>query len=511
MLAGPAVGETYTLQEDSILVGRGSQCQLQIASPHVSRQQCEMSWQGDQLVLENLGTVNHTYLNDRPIERVYVQDGDLITFCDIALRVRLPRAQAPGPDPEATVAYPGSSMSSQAGAPLPPPQGEATVVKQQQGGRGQDTHPPGPLGGPPPPPGPPPGIPPGGLGTGAFGTMSGQHPAHIAPPGQSQRAGMPPGMPPGPPSQAGMPAAGHPSQMGMPPGMPGGPPSMPSQAGMPPQGHHSQMGMPPGMPGAPPGMPSQAGMPGMPSQAGMPGMPSQAGMPGMPSQPGMSRPGQSGSGVMSAKRRPKKRKGGKKKGKGAPPNLTLIRNVVLIGAAVVVLLSFAYALTGDEKKPAPKPQASAEAAPEPEPLPPRNDRTDQEIIAEAQRLFGIGTTYLREYQIADENLWTSVDYMKQAKNQLRLVPAANWPAFAAELDRKIAEAEGLLDQEFRRIKLSYVREKSAGNYDRAYEEMERLQRIFPDKEDERFQFGRKQKKVLDRLMRGKKGGGVFGG
>lgn len=503
MLAGPAVGETYTLQEDSILVGRGSQCQLQVASPHVSRQQCEMSWQGDQLVLENLGTVNHTYLNDRPIERVYVQDGDLITFCDIALRVRLPRAQAKGPDPEATVAFPQGQMNSQAGAPLPPPQGEATVVKQHNHGSvGQDTHPPGPLGGPPPPPpGPPPGIPPGGLGTGAFGHMSGQHPAHV--PGQSQ-AGMPPGMPPaGPPSQTGMPTAGPPSQLGMPPGMPGGPPSMPSQPGYPPQGHASQVGMPPGMPGAPPGMPSQAGMPGMPGPAGMA---SQAGMP----RPGASSGGASG--VMSAKRRPKKKKG-KKKGKGGtPPNLPLIRNAVLIGAGVVVLLSFAYALTGDGDKPAPKPQASAEtAAPEPEPLPPRNDRTDQEIIAEAQRLFGIGSTYLREYQIADENLWTSVDYMKQAKNQLRLVPAENWPAFAAELDRKIAEAEGLLDQEFRRIKLSYVREKSAGNYDRAYEEMDRLQRIFPDKEDERFQFGRKQKKVLDRLMRGKKGGGVFGG
>jgi hypothetical protein len=90
------------------------------------------------------------------------------------------------------------------------------------------------------------------------------------------------------------------------------------------------------------------------------------------------------------------------------------------------------------------------------------------------------------------------------------VPPESWPAFAGEMDRKLAEAEGLLDAEFRRIKLSYVREKSAGNYDRALAEMERLQRIFPDKDDARHQFARKQKTVLNRLMSGKKDSGVFG-
>ncbi|MCO4768759.1 MAG: FHA domain-containing protein [Deltaproteobacteria bacterium] len=470
ILAGPDVGETYSLREDTILVGRGSQCQLQVSSPHVSRQQCEMSWQGDQLVLENLGTVNHTYLNDRPIERVYVQDGDLITFCDIALRVRIPREGAAKQDPEATVAFAGSSMDSRAGAPLPKPGAEATVVKQGPTHGGQDTHPPGPLGGLPP--GPPPGPPPGGIGTGTYGHLSGQHPAHL-------------GAPPPPPR--GGPPQGPPSQFGLPPGVP--PQGPPSQMGMPPNMGRSSMGMPPA-----PGMPSSAGMPGTPGRAPGPGAPG---------------PRRSSSGVITAKKRKKKGRG-KGKGKKAPPNLPLIRNVVLVGAAVVILLSFAYALTQPSTAPVAPGPGTTTPTPEEIILPPRNDRTDQEIIAEAQRLFGIGSTYLREYQIADENLWTSVEFMKRSKGQLGLVPPENWPAFASEMDRKIAEAEGLLDQEFRRLKLAYVREKSAGNYDRALEEMERLQRIFPDKEDERYQFGRKQKKVLDKLMRGKKGGSVFG-
>jgi len=479
MLAGHDVGETYTLREDSILVGRGSQCQLQVNSPHVSRQQCEMSWQGDQLVLENLGTVNHTYLNDRPIERVYVQDGDLITFCDIALRVRIPREGAKAVDPERTVAFAPEPMDSRAGAPLPQPGADATVIKKGPPVT-QDTHPPGPLtGGPPagPPPSPPaglpPGPPPGGLGTGTYGHMSGQHPAHLGgpPPGPPSGFGLPPGMPPqGPPSQ-GPPSQGPPPGFGLPPGMP-------------PQGPPAGFGMPQAPPRPAGGMPS-------------------------PPSPGPRRASGAGSVITASKKKGRSRaKKTKGKAKG-PANLPLIRNVVLVGSAVIVLLAFAYALTKPEANDT-KTIATPTAAPPPV-LPPRNDRTDQEIAQEAQRLFGIGSTYLREYQIADENLWTAVDFMRRSKGQLALVPPESWPAVAADLDTKIAEAEGLLDQEFRRIKLSYVREKSAGNLDRALEEMERLLRIFPDRDDERHQFARKQKKVLNRMMSGKKGGSVFGG
>ena len=104
ILAGPGTGERVEVLSERTLIGRGSQCDLRLASPHVSRQQCELIRQGDQLILENLGSVNVTYLNDRPIDRVYIQDGDLITFCDIALRVSLGASQVRN-DPDQTVAY----------------------------------------------------------------------------------------------------------------------------------------------------------------------------------------------------------------------------------------------------------------------------------------------------------------------------------------------------------------------------------------------------------------------
>ena len=508
VLAGPSVGETYEHREETILVGRGSNCQLQVSSPHVSRQQCELSWQGDQLVLENLGTVNVTYLNDRPIERVYVQDGDLITFCDVALRVRIPRAGAQKQDPDRTVAFPKDQVAAAgAGHPLPQPGSDATVVRSQP--PNQDTHPPGPLGGPPPP-GPPPNRPPppgqpvpGALGTGMYGTLSGQHAAHQRPPGPPPGAPPPRSAPPPPPPPGMLGTQKFPAGLHLqPPGaaqIGQGPP-----AGMPPQ----RPGPPPGMPGSPPGMPGPP--PGMPPQA-------RPGMPGAhPGHPGahQGRPGgpPQHPGAQSVNQARKKRK---RKGKQGP-NLPLIRNVVLVAAAIIVLLAFAKALTDNSGSSSTKKEPPTASAP-PEPTPavvvkdPSDPRTDEEIVREAQKLYGTGSTYLREYRIADENLWTAKEYMERARDELAIVPSEKWPPFAGEIEQKLAETEGLLDQEFRRLKLAYVREKSAGNYSRALEELERMQRIFPNRDDERHQFSRKQKKVLNKLMSGGGGGGIFGG
>ena len=504
VLAGPSVGETYEHREESILVGRGSNCQLQVTSPHVSRQQCELIWQGDQLVLENLGTVNVTYLNDRPIERVYVQDGDLITFCDVALRVRIPRAAGQvTADPDRTVAFDKGKLPSSAppGHPVPTPGSDSTVIRSSP--PGQDTHPPGPLGGLPPGPPPPVHGAPGGLGTGTYGHSSGQHPAH-------ERPGAPPPrsapLPPPPPSnmvgtqkfQAGLHLQGLPGQ----PPAPAPPIAAPAQLG-------SQTRMPP-LP--PQGMPAGRRPGGMGPAPGMPGPPQ--GMPGgAPGQP-HGHPRSSGgppvrAGAQSVDRPKKKRK---RKGKSAA-NLPLIRNVVLAAAAIIVLLAFAYALTqpggGGGTEP-PTEMVEVETPPTIPVKPADDPRTDEEIIREGQKLFGTGSTYLREYRIADENLWTAKEYMERAQTELYYVPSEKWPPFAPEIEQKLAETEGLLDQEFRRLKLAYVREKSAGNYERAMEELERLQRVFPSKDDQRHLFARKQKKALNKLMSGGGSTSYFG-
>ena len=480
VLAGPNVGEAYDFDVDQILVGRGSQCGLQLASPHVSRQQCELSRQGDQLILENLGSVNGTYLNDRPIDRVYVQDGDLITFCDVALRVRLPRAGVVEADPDRTVAYatgqapPGSEQPSAPPAPPPPqfapappppppqpqyapppPMSDATHVAPGPAGMSAPTPMPGPL-----PGGPVGGLPYGGpAGAGGYGT--------------GQFALYPPGPPPGQ-----TPSADPPMQHRPPPGMP----------------------MPPGVPQPPGGMAGQGTMP-YPQAAFQP-------PPNMKPQ-GMPLPGQPGAGpaqppgVLSARRRKKP------KGK-APPNIQLIRNVVVALASVMVLLSIVSVVISRTK-----PKVVPVATPTPEvvddpyeglPKVGRGDRLDSEVLSAAEKAWGTGRTYLREYQIADENLWMSITFYKRCKAELLLLDASLWPSWTRELDTKIGEAEGLLDQEYRHVKLNFVKFYQSGDYEQADRAIERAIRMIPDREDERHQYMRNQQKRIRNLKSGGKKG-----
>ncbi len=515
ILAGPNVGETYDFDRDQILVGRGSQCQLQLASPHVSRQQCELTRQGDQLVLENLGSVNVTYLNDRPIDRVYVQDGDLITFCDVALRIRLPRpGQDAMADPDRTVAY-SPNQPAPGGQPTPhrppqppqPPPPQAPPVRPQPPPQppppqppppqprhtsqphapppqrpmgGEPTAPPGPLPAgptrPPQPPPPPPQAPAGvGMGTGLQPAMGGQAapPSNLAPTmppgGSGQHVAMPPGPPPG------MPPGAMPGRPGVPPGRP--------------------PGMPPGMPGQmPPGMPGQA-PPGMPGRA--PG-----GHPGMPSQ-----------GVISARR--KRKKGGGKGGGGGggsqPLNIQLIRNVVVGLAAVMVLLMITSAIinrspstNGGVKTPVPTVPPGGTPTPAPDGDAARRDRTDEEIIRDAESAFQTATTYLRQHRIADENLSISIENFRQARAELGLVDMARWPAWTADIDPKTAEAEGLLDQKFKEAKLAYVRSYQSADYERALQELERILRLVPDKNDSRNDYARTRIRTIREIMSGGK-------
>ena len=458
ILAGPNVGENREFDEDQILIGRGSQCQLQLSSPHVSRQQCELRRQDGQVVLENLGTVNITYLNDRPIERVYVSDGDLITFCDVAMRVRVLQPQAQRPPEEATVAFADSPAGPEAplhhqGEPTPivgpRPPAPADPMRgpepdlpstQQWGGR-----PASPQTAPPMPP--PPAMP-GPMPT--DGRMSCNMGAVGRAPGPM------PGLVPG----------------ALPPGMPGN------------QGGHAH-----GMPTAPP-----QGMP-----AGLP--------PGAPSTGG-SGASVRGNGVQSA------RKGGPRK--KAAGNIQMVRNIVLAVSGVLLLFCFAFVLftpkksgkkmphkgTASQQAQSPADAAADAAAEEDLPHADRRDRTDEEIISEAERLFGIGSTYLREFQIADENLWTSMEYMRRAKAEINLVPKANWPDFASEIDVQIARANKLLDKEYSNAKLNYVRERQSGHYERGMAEMDRIIRMTPDRNNEKHKYARKQQKVLRSLMAG---------
>ena len=62
----------------SILIGRADECDVQLSDRWVSRRHCEISVDGDQVWICDLGSMHGTYVNDQPVVRRLLRAGDTI-------------------------------------------------------------------------------------------------------------------------------------------------------------------------------------------------------------------------------------------------------------------------------------------------------------------------------------------------------------------------------------------------------------------------------------------------
>lgn len=69
-----------------VLVGRGAQAQLSIPHRLVSRRHCELRWRDYQLVVQDLGSLNGTYVGDQRVTEAVVESGALLTVGSITFR-----------------------------------------------------------------------------------------------------------------------------------------------------------------------------------------------------------------------------------------------------------------------------------------------------------------------------------------------------------------------------------------------------------------------------------------
>ena len=77
---GVEAGSTYELQTPVTLLGRGTDCDLRMVDPGVSRHHAELRVEDGQVVLVDLGSTNGTLVNGQPMRRVVLTDGTNVTL-----------------------------------------------------------------------------------------------------------------------------------------------------------------------------------------------------------------------------------------------------------------------------------------------------------------------------------------------------------------------------------------------------------------------------------------------
>jgi hypothetical protein len=75
-LGGGRAGETYPLDRERLTIGRSPDCDIFLDDVTVSRKHAQLVRQGDGYGIEDLGSLNGTYVNRRRVEAKRLEDGD---------------------------------------------------------------------------------------------------------------------------------------------------------------------------------------------------------------------------------------------------------------------------------------------------------------------------------------------------------------------------------------------------------------------------------------------------
>ncbi len=78
VLHGTQMGASFALEGQRLVIGRGSDCEIQVEDENVSRRHAEITAVGDQHRIRDLDSTNGTYVNSRRVVEAELEDGDLL-------------------------------------------------------------------------------------------------------------------------------------------------------------------------------------------------------------------------------------------------------------------------------------------------------------------------------------------------------------------------------------------------------------------------------------------------
>lgn len=130
--------QTFQLRSEETIIGRQRGCDLRIPSALVSRRHCRLSFRGECLTVEDLASVNGSFLNGIAIEgQQVIRPGDLLEIGPVAFRVeyRLPTRAVQQKEPPVPSGAPYASEvirlveEEPASTPALDPQGIPEVIE----------------------------------------------------------------------------------------------------------------------------------------------------------------------------------------------------------------------------------------------------------------------------------------------------------------------------------------------------------------------------------------------
>ncbi len=69
-------------------IGRGSDCELVVPNPYISRSHISISWVGDEIIVKDLESTNGTRVNGlRIASEKEISIGDKVSICDVTIKV----------------------------------------------------------------------------------------------------------------------------------------------------------------------------------------------------------------------------------------------------------------------------------------------------------------------------------------------------------------------------------------------------------------------------------------
>ncbi len=114
----------FPVETDTVVIGRGENCDLRVPLLSVSRRHCQLNAEGDTLAVKDLGSSNGTYVNNQRITEQQIEAGDRLVVGPIVFTVQIDGQ----PEQIKPVKTRGQKMAEQAEAEQPAPDPEEEVV-----------------------------------------------------------------------------------------------------------------------------------------------------------------------------------------------------------------------------------------------------------------------------------------------------------------------------------------------------------------------------------------------